>query len=258
MRLIDAHAHIGTWADFFVPQPGADWFVRTMDHLGVEAAGISHMFGVGHDAVTGNQLTLEAVAAHPGRLYAWLVASPHDHDAVARLADQLDQPGVWGIKIHPDTHEVTLDDPRYEPVLQLAADHGAPVLTHTQTQSPWSDPAVAATVARRTSAQLLMGHGGLSLNGLLAAARLAAEVDNLWFETASSRLTRHWLRRVVAEAGADKVLFGTDALFLDPRTGVGRFIAADLTDAERAAVGAGNLVRILGARLPTPTPQEAS
>lgn len=249
MRIIDAHAHIGTWGDFFIPQPGADWFVRMLTTTGVEAAGISHMLGVGHDALTGNQIVLDAIAHHPGRLYAWLIASPHDRDATARLRDQLALPGVWGIKIHPDTHETTLADRRYDATLDLAADLGVPVLTHTQTASPWSDPRMAAEVAARRDVPLLMGHGGLSTNGLLAAAALAAEVPTLYFETASSRLTRHWLARVVAEAGADKVLYGSDALFLDPRTAIGRFLATELDPTDRRLVAAGTLASILGERL---------
>lgn len=252
MRTIDAHAHIGTWGDFFIPQASAEWFVRMLTATDVEAAGVSHMLGVGHDAVTGNQLVLDAVARHQGRLYAWLIASPHDRDAATRLRDQLDMPGVWGLKIHPDTHETTLEDPRYDAIFELAASAGVPVLTHTQTGSAWSDPVMAAAVAARRQVPLLMGHGGLSQNGLLAAARLAAQVPALYFETASSRLTRHALAAVVAEAGADKVLYGSDALFLDPRTAIGRFLAADLDPADRLQVASGNLARILGDRLTTP------
>lgn len=250
MRILDAHAHLGTWGDFFLPQPGADWFVAALESAEVEAAGVSHLLGVGHDALTGNQLALDAARRHPGRLYVWLIFSPHDPDALPRLRDQLDEPGVWGIKIHPDTHQVRLDDPAYEPVLTLAAGAGVPVLTHTQGLSPWSDPSLAAVVADRHPAPLLMGHGGLWPDHLLPTARLAAARDNLYVETASSRLTRHWLTRVVAEAGADKVLYGSDAVFLDPRTAIGRLRTAHLTDRERAQVAGGNLARILGHRLP--------
>ena len=250
MKILDAHAHIGTWGDFYIPQPGADWFVATMDRLGVDAAGVSHLLGVGPDAVTGNELALTAAEQHPGRLFVWLVASPHDPDAPARLRDQLQHPAVWGLKLHPDTHETLLTDPLYEPALALAAEHGVPVLTHTQTGSLWSDPTMASETARRWPVPLLMGHGGLSTNGLLRAARLAAAQPNLFFETASSRLTRHWLTRVVREAGADKVLFGTDALFLDPRSAVGRLLTADLTEAEQALVASHNLSQLLGRRNP--------
>lgn len=252
MRILDAHAHIGSWGDFLIPRPDADWLARILSDLGVEAAGISHMLGVGHDTDTGNRLALEAARAHPGRLYVWLVHSPHHPQSLAQLADQLDLPGVWGVKLHPDTHQVRLDDPAYAPLFAFASERGVPVLAHTQTDSLFSDPTVAATVARRWSMPLLAGHGGLWQYGLLRAARLAAEVDNLWFETGSSRLTRRWLARVVAEAGAEKVLYGSDALFLDPRTAVGRLLAADLSPSDRAAVAGGNLTRILGHRLLPP------
>ena len=52
------------------------------------------------------------------------------------------------------------------------------------------------------------------------------------------------------EAGADKVLFGTDALFLDPRSAVGRLLTADLTEADKALVASENLSQLLGSRNP--------
>lgn len=250
MRILDAHAHLGTWADFLVPQPGADWLVDVMTREGIEAAGVSHLMAVGHDVATGNQLALDAAGAHPGRLYAWLVFSPHHPAELGRLTDQLSDPRVWGLKLHPDVHRVALDDPRYEPAWALAAAQGVPILTHTQTGARWSDPALAAALASRwPEVDVLMGHGGLDVDGLLAAARLARSVSNLHLETCSSRLTRHWLARLVDEAGAESVLFGSDAVFLDPRTAVGRLRATRVSEDDRALLAGGNLARILGPRL---------
>lgn len=249
MRIIDAHAHLGTWGDFFVPRPDAVDLVATLTNQGVEAAGVSHLVGVGHDAAAGNLRVLAELAAHPGRLGGWLVASPHIGDA-ATLRDQLATPGTWGLKLHPDTHAVRLDDPRYDPFLDLAEDLGVAVLTHTQAGSRWSDPSLAAEVARRRpTVPLLMGHGGLDQDSLLATARLTAAWENIYFESCSSRLTRRWLARIVAEAGPTKVLYGSDAVFLDPRTAVGRLLAAPMTDTERELVAAGNIARLLGDRL---------
>ncbi|WP_116948820.1 amidohydrolase family protein [Jiangella endophytica] len=248
--VIDAHGHLGAWADFFVPEPDADWLVDVNTEIGIDAVGVSHLVAVGRDPATGNELALAEAGRHPGRLGVWLVADPHDPDATARLRDQLDRPGVWGLKLHPDTHECAATDPRYEPLLELAAAAGVPALVHGQTRSPFADPGVLAELARRHPAvPVFAGHAGLSPDGFHRAARLAAEQPGLYLEICGSRLTTRWLERMVAIAGADRVLFGTDACFLDPRLGLGKVRLARLSDTDRALVLGGNAARLLGRRL---------
>ncbi|TDD68334.1 amidohydrolase [Jiangella aurantiaca] len=248
--VIDAHGHVGGWADFFVPEPDATWLVDVNTEIGIDVVGVSHLVAVGRDAAAGNELALAEAERYPGRIGVWLVADPHRPDAVAPLRDQLERPGVWGLKLHPDTHECAVTDPRYEPLLELAAAAGVPVLSHGQTRSPYSDPGDLAEVARRHSTlPVLVGHAGLWQDGFDRAARLAAAHPNLYLEICGSRLTTRWLERLVAVAGADRVLFGTDACFLDPRLGLGKVRHARLSDADRALVLGGNAARLLGRRL---------
>ncbi|MFC7586191.1 amidohydrolase family protein [Nonomuraea antimicrobica] len=171
-----------------------------------------------------------------------------------------------GVKLHPDVHRCRLDDPLYEPVWRL----GLPVLAHGQTDSPWSDPAqFAAVAARHPDVRLIMGHTGLWPYGFGRAARLVADHPNVFLETCGSKMTGRWIARLAALAGAERVLFGSDACFLDLRTGYGRVALAPLTEADRALVQGGNLARLLGldsaalpdvgsARLPGPGPDSDS
>ncbi|TDE08571.1 amidohydrolase family protein [Jiangella asiatica] len=248
--VLDAHGHVGSWVDFFIPEPGARWLVDTNDAIGIDAVGVSHLVAVGRDARAGNELALAAAERHPGRIGVWLVGDPHRPDAPSILRDQLSRPGVWGFKLHPDTHACGADDPRYDPVLDLAADAGVPVLVHGQTGSPTSDPAQLVELARRhPEVSVLVGHAGLWPAGFDRAARLATGQPNLYLEICGSRLTTRWLERMVAVAGPERVLFGTDACFLDPRLGLGKVRYARLSDTDRALVLGGNLARLLGDRI---------
>ncbi|MEU4576407.1 amidohydrolase family protein [Nonomuraea sp. ATR24] len=238
--ILDAHGHVGTWPDFLIPDPTAEGLVATMDRLGVTAVGISHLLAVGPDAERGNRLAQEVAARHPGRFGVWQVYNPHHRTPL--VTD-----GVWGVKLHPDVHQCRLDDPRYEPVWRL----GLPVLAHGQTDSPWSDPAQFATVAaRHPDVPLLMGHTGLWPNGFARAARLVADHPSVHLEVCGSKSTGRWIARLVELAGAGRVVFGTDACFLDMRLGFGRLALAPLSDADRALVQGGNLARLLGKGLP--------
>lgn len=248
--ILDAHAHIGNWGDFYLPEPGAAWLVRQLDRLGVARAGVSHMLGVGIDAREGNQRALAAVEAHPDRLAAWLVADPHDRDAVAVLRDQLAVPGVWGLKLHPSTHLCHIADPRYDGALDLAAEIGCPVLIHTMVGDWTAQPADLPKVAdRRPGLPLLMGHSGLVEHGFDASARIVRDHPDVYAELCGSRMTTRWLERIVAIAGAAKVVYGSDASFLDPRVALGRLLYAELSEDDRALVGGGTVARLLGERL---------
>lgn len=234
--ILDAHGHVGRWPDFLIPDPSAEGLLATMDRVGVTAMGISHLLAVGPDAVAGNALAVAIAERFPGRFGVWQVYNPHHRTP---LADH----GVWGVKIHPDVHHCRLDDARYEPVWEL----GMPVLAHAQTDSPWSDPTQFATVAaRHPDVSLLMGHVGLWPHGFARAAELVADHAGVLLEVCGSKMTGRWIARLAALAGADRVVFGSDACFLDLRVGVGRVALAPLADADRALIRYGNLARVLG------------
>jgi predicted TIM-barrel fold metal-dependent hydrolase len=238
--ILDAHGHLGSWPDFLIPDPSADGLVATMDRLGIAATGISDLLGVGPDAVEGNRRAFAAARAHPGRFGVWQVYNPHHRTPLA------DTPGAWGVKLHPDVHQCPLDDPLYEPVWRL----GLPVLAHGQTDSPWSDPArFAAVAARHPGVPLLMGHAGLWTYGLRRAARLVADHPSVLLEICGSRMTGRWIARLAEAVGPERVVFGTDACFLDQRVGFGRVALAPLREADRALIQGGNLARVLGPRL---------
>lgn len=237
--ILDAHGHVGRWPDFLIPDPTAAGLVETMDRTGVTAMGISDLLAVGPDAVAGNRLALETAARYPGRFGVWQVYNPHQRNPLT------DGPDIWGVKIHPDVHQVRVDDPSYEPVWEL----GVPVLSHGQTDSPWSDPAQFATVAaRHPGVPLIMGHAGLWQHGFRRAAALAADHPQLFLEVCGSRITGRWIAVLVDLLGADRVLFGSDACFLDLRIGLGRVMLAPLSEPDRAQVLGANLARILGGR----------
>ncbi|WP_283136261.1 amidohydrolase family protein [Rhizohabitans arisaemae] len=238
--ILDAHGHIGSWPDFLIPDPSAEGLIATMDSTGIAATGISHLLGLGPDAVEGNRRALAVAAAHPGRFGVWQVYNPHHR------TPPTDGPGVWGVKLHPDVHLCRLDDPLYEPVWKL----GLPVLAHGQTDSPWSSPEQFAVVAaRHPQVPLLMGHTGLWPYGFRRAAEAVAEHPSVLLEVCGSKMTGRWIARLAALAGPERVVFGSDACFLDQRIGFGRVALAPLAEPDRALIQGGNLARVLGPRL---------
>ncbi|MGW7363025.1 amidohydrolase family protein [Streptomyces sp. NPDC054841] len=244
--ITDAHGHIGRWHAFAVPDGSAGGLVAMMDRCGVGTACVSHLLAVGPDARAGNALLLQALAAHPGRLLGYAVYNPHDREAAPRLRELFDVPGVIGVKLHPEVHEVALDHPGYTPAFEAAGDHGRIVLAHSQHGSPWADARHFTAVApRHPDVPLLMGHSGLFRQGYGPAAEAAARCPSLVLETCGSRMTARHLARLVAEVGADRIAFGSDAVFLDLRVGLGRVLLADLDEKDREQILHGTMDALL-------------
>lgn len=245
--IIDIHGHIGAWHAFFMPQTSAEWLVRTNQRLGVRAVGVSHLGALGHDPRVFNRVAVDAARRHPGALGVWLVVNPHSAPDLAELEEQLQDPVVWGLKLHPDFHEIRLDSPRYTPYLDIAGAAGVAVLAHGQTDSAWSDPDLFGAVSdRHPGLRLVCGHSGLWPHGFDRAADLAAARPTLFLDTSGSRVTGDMLARLVRRAGRDSVVFGSDAAFLDPRHSVGLLAHAPLTRQDREHVAHRNAAVVLG------------
>ena len=148
-----------------------------MDRCKVATACVSHLLAVGPDARAGNELLLTELAQHPGRLLGYCVfaRTPPRSRGTGAAGDLLEVPGVIGVKLHPEVHELPLDHPAYAPAFDIAAERGRIVLAHGQHASSFSDPVRFAAVAPRyPELPLLMGHSGLWTSGFAPAAEAAS------------------------------------------------------------------------------------
>jgi len=251
--IIDAHAHVGPYSEFFIPSCEPADLVRVMDRVGVDKTVLSSHLGIQLDARRGNEATAEAVAAHPDRLAGYLVVNPWQHP-VDELARWADDPRFVGIKLHPDLHMYPLTGPHYTPVWEFAERTGCPVLTHTWTGSEYDDLAHIGVVAdRHPGVTLLAGHAGASYAGFDTAIEVAAAHPRVLLEICGSHNSGATIARMVRALGPSQVVFGSDFPFIDLRCSLGRMVFAELDDADRAAVLGGTAQRLFGWRSPPAT-----
>lgn len=244
--IVDAHGHLGSWFAFAIPDSSTESLVRVMDECGVTSMCVSHLLAIGPDSRAGNALLLKEIQRYPDRFLGYAVFDPHDPEAAHRTADLLAAPGVVGLKLHPETHEYALDGPGYDAAFELAAERGCVVLAHGMFGSRWCGPERFATVAARyPSAKLLMGHAGLLPAGFPAAAEVTAHHPNVTLELCGSRMTARHIAWLVGQVGADRMVFGSDALFLDLRVGLGRVQLAPISPADRDQLLFGTMTRLL-------------
>lgn len=257
--IVDAHAHLGPYSLFHIPRPDAATMVEVMDRTGVACAAIAANRAIQLEAYLGNEEVLRVSGEHPGRFLPLGVVNPwQDPDDVA--AGIATDTRFRGIKVHPDLARHPVDGPGYAPAFEAAERAGLPVLTHTWDDSAWSSPQRIDVLARRhPRVTIVMGHAGGTPTGLRAAADLARRHTGVVLEVCGSVITGTTLAGLVARAGADKVMFGSDFPFIDQRFSLGRVVAAGLPDMALRAVLVDNATRVYGtsavaAAAPVPVP----
>lgn len=227
-----------------------------MDHLGIDMAiQIEHggLFECFEEAYTASRAIYEASGGRIG--YALVYHPRYAPETLALLRRGLAGQGAVAIKIHPGQHQVFPEDPCYEPAWQLAAELGVPLVTHSWALSDYNPSQRFATpehfehyVARYPQVNLVLGHAGGRYEGHLVAVDLAQRYPNVYLDLSGDVYSFNLIEWLVAQAGAARLLFGSDAIWMDPRTTLGRILDADITSAEKAMILGGNACRLF--RLP--------
>jgi predicted TIM-barrel fold metal-dependent hydrolase len=209
MRILDFHAHLDDhW--FGTKLPSAEAMIAALDRFGIEAACVFTIMGLYGDCRQHNDALAARADKRPGRLIPFATVDPKQGPAaVAELERCLADPRFRGVKFHPWLQAFApsmLKDTMVE-ILRRAAQHRLPVLLHDGTP-PYATTFQVADLARWVpEAVVVLGHAGLA-DYADPAAQLVRDVPNLYGCFCGSHPGE--LLHLVATAGADKVLFGSD------------------------------------------------
>jgi predicted TIM-barrel fold metal-dependent hydrolase len=228
--IYDMHGHMGTWAAIYFPRGEVEQMIGTMDECGVKLLVFSHHHALQSPDV-GNRPSIAAVRRYPGRLRAYCVINPnYPEEVAADLAAFEQHRDVFvGFKFLSDYHKVPITDKRYCPALEYADRRRLLVLMHTWGGSPYDGPILVRQLAERYhNLTFLLGH---SCHGEWdAAVALARDFTNINLELTAIFDDRGVLEKFAAEAGSDRMLFGTDLPWFDPHQAVGALLSAHLSD----------------------------
>ena len=247
-RIIDAHAHLGPWEGFYIPTPDAATMVAMNERLGINMACISSNLAVDSDYARGNELTAQAVRAFPGHLWGYVVPHPrYPQGVLPELHRGFDELGLRGIKLHPATHNYSVLEPACEDIWRFAEERGAIVLVHTWEGDERCRPKALGQVAEaHPTVRLLLGHSGGGPSGRREAVEVAKAHSNLYLELCLSRLMSADIEYLVGEVGAERVIFGSDSPWIDPRFTLGKVAYANLSDEQLRLILGENMARLLG------------
>lgn len=242
--VIDFHGHVGRWDRYGMDDDPA-LLLHAMDRAGVDVACVFNIFHP--DGVTANDLTARYVARHPDRFIGFAYVSPLlAAGMIAELAHAVDDLGLRAIKLYPPYTPWPLHEAPWHPIYRFAHERGLTVLFHTgpepQSLPKWID----AIAGDYPHANFVAGHAGNTPAERAQAIAAARNHPNVYLETCSTFRTPGVIEQLVAEAGADRVLFGSDQPLMDPRPQLGKIITAQISDdAKRQIIGL-NARRLLG------------
>lgn len=251
--MIDFHTHTPAWrsatwlggATF-----GAGEFVAFMDSVGMTQAVVLSHDGLFNATTEANDDLATFVRHYPNRLIGFGTVTPRDPNAVAEAERMVGELGLRGLKLHPWLQGFSMHETSLDPICEVIADAGGVLLSHDGTP-PYATPSQIAALARRhPRLPVVLGHGGLH-DMWREALALTQETDNLYVCLCGT--PPYAARRILAEAPAYKVLFGTDAGLSDRASqdfAVARVREIDgwgVTVAQRHAMLVDNPARLLGA-----------
>lgn len=241
--VIDTHGHLGHGPDFPIVRPTAAALVASMDRMGIQLTCISSIPAIFGDAEHGNALVADAVQAHPDRFFGYLVVDVGYPDKVAAQLARGLAGGFRGLKVWSYGARTGLpyNHPNYEPVFAFAQQHALPVLAHVF--GPELDE-LEGYIKKYPRIRWLLAHIGSA--ELEKYMRFAREYPTVWVELCLSSCPRGLIEHLVAAGLEDKVLWGSDAVFLDQASQLGRVLFAQIpVSAKRKILGL-NARRTLG------------
>lgn len=241
MKIIDAHIHIGQWSEiFFNYGSTVEEAVSVMNNSGIDAA-----MCMPADA-TSNEELLNQIKKFDFKFYynAWI--NPLDKGLDDFLEKNISN--ISAFKIHPSIQRMRITDISYDKYLRMAADTGKPVVVHC---GRWQEIAgygfCLETSLKYPSLKLILAHmGGDQPSLYLECSKQLKEkkYKNVYLGTESVR-EFYFMNTAVKNAGADRVIFGSDYNLGLPLTYIPIVDSLKISVEEKEMIFSGNLLRLI-------------
>ena len=252
--IVDAHMHVGAPGVFFSPQSEADEFLALADKLGIQHGICMDSPSVFEGGWVGLDRLCGLHEGSGGRIHYLCVFNPTETRAsVEALEKAATRPGFAGLKIHPSIHGVPAEDERYDAAWRFAAERDLPILTHSWSASSYNPVQQLSTpqrfakfVERYPGVRFVLGHFGGRGTGRQEAARMINDSPNVYGDFSGDIFDDLLIESLVASVPEDRILFGSDYPWLDPRANLTRVFLADVEESAKRRILRDNAMRVYG------------
>ncbi|VVB73304.1 Amidohydrolase [uncultured archaeon] len=238
--MIDAHMHFG---DFVYK--GRNWssyeeYVKAAESVGVKrfcAVPIGKHSDFANKSTPDNESILK-LAKRDKRVIPvfWL----NILDFSKKERSSLDQ--FFAVKLHPDLGEFAIDDPR---VIRIVNDIDLPVFVHTNESKDHSSLQRMTNLAKRFPKKKFIAIHSGSVTRTFFKLHDYAIPDNLYFDVSGVQYELI-LKKLHSMVGADRMIFGSDYPFGDPRVALERIRVIARNKREFDRMTERNIAELLG------------
>lgn len=249
---IDVHTHVGLGAR----EKGAEHVLEMMEEYQIDRAvifpDISGLSGTPAKVAEANEYVAEAVATWPEQLVGFATANPaHGDEGMEELNRAVSELGLRGLKLHPAPQGFAISNRKQiDPFFETASCLGIPIVIHGGRSLGGTAYVTLSLFELKTLADafpqvtIILAHMGWGGRDSIGIDVLAAECPNVWFDTSGVN-DETLIRQVVEQAGADRVMYGSDFPRLHPRVEMLKVEMAELGKEDEKKVMGVSAMRLL-------------
>ncbi len=244
--VIDAHAH---WlqdgakgAGYTMPRGDADHMVPRIKRLGIDKVVTASWLGIWGFYDCGNETTVQMIQRYPDIIVGYATLDPSDPNFERDIEYWHLEKGLKGLKPYFPRYQIPYDDERYLPWWEFANEYHLFALLHASSNF---NAEVRNLATRFPNVSFLLAHSGGSFPLARDRIKLARELPNVFLEITLTPVCHRIIELLVEGAGADRVVFGTDAPMRDPIPQFGWVVYSRLTTEQKRKVLGENMLRIL-------------
>lgn len=249
--IIDSHTHIGpyhlsAWHQKY-DRTDTAIVLEDLARLGIDCIVTAPHYLIQERMQEANELAANAAKMFPGKVYGYIsIVPPCGMEAVKQeIAQYGKNPSFLGLKFLPGHYHGRLLQKEYLYAMDFANEVGCPVLCHVYGNDPSKDE-IAQALKTRSNMNFIIAHqGGGYARETRACAPIIRDHANAYMELCGSLNNSLGVEEIVDLVGEDKVIFGTDAINLDPKYELGKVALSPLSDSVKKKIFAENYLNLL-------------
>lgn len=249
LLVIDSHTHLVDASHRTVCHDpilfgDEDHMVSKMDSLGIDKMFISSWEGLCTNGISANETDLKAWEKYRNRIEVYAMCNPNYKEDLDSVVDIYHEKYRFkGLKPYYSANRYDLLGEKYNAWFEYGNRNKLIMLVHTAVEN--IPEKVSILSDRYKDMSFLMAHSGADYGTARANIDIVKKRENVFLEITYTSMTNGIIEYMVEEAGADKVLFGTDMPMRDPAPQLAWVCYARISVEDKKKILGENILKLL-------------